>query len=80
MDYSEFSIWISYASYASIVSGFFALLAAKFKNKTTASLFILFALASSGVCLFSAYLAMNYKLDNFNMICEYSKDGQEITN
>jgi len=78
MDYSAFSIYLSYTSYAGIATGLFGLLAAKMKKPIVASLFVLVALASTGVCFYTSHLASNWRVSNYDEICEITDNGKEI--
>lgn len=78
MDYSAFSIYLSYSSYAGVAVGLFGLLAAKLKKPVVATLFVFIAIAGSGACLYTANLAMTWKVSNYDEICTFSDDGNEI--
>ena len=80
MDYSSFSIYISYASYAGVATGLVGFLAAKLKKPILSSLFVLVAIGGTGVCFYSSTLAMKYSVNNFDQICEISPEGKEIMN
>jgi ABC-type multidrug transport system fused ATPase/permease subunit len=75
MDYSSFSVFISYACYAGLAVGLFGLIAAKFKRWKAASFFVFISIGGSGACMFASNLAMSYKVDNTDRICLTSNEG-----
>jgi len=80
MDYASFSVYISYACYAGIGVGVCGLLTAKLKKPLVSTLFVIIALGGSGVCFYSSNLALAYKVNNREEICDISPDGDAIIN
>ena len=78
MDYASFSIFISYATYAGLGVGVFGLLAAKVKKPVVSFLFVIIALGGAGCCYYSSMLAIKYKVNNREDICDISDDGPAI--
>ena len=80
LNYEGVSVWISYAAYASCGSGLIGLLAAKCKKPYTACLYILAASGAGLLCLYASSIALTFKINNREAICDISKEGKTIEN
>ena len=80
LDYEGVSIWISYVAYASGAVGLVGLLAAKCKKPYTALLYILVATGAGLLCLYVSTIALSFKINNRDQICEISDEGKNIQN
>lgn len=78
MDYASISMYISYATYAGLGVGVCGLLTAKLKKPLVSTLFVIIALGGSGACFYSSSLAMAYKVNNREEICDISDTGNAI--
>ena len=78
LNYDGVSIWISYAAYASTGTGAIGLLAAKFKKPYTAFLYIVVAAGAGLLCLYVSTIAITFKINNRDHICEISNEGRNI--